>query len=90
MCINCGAQLHSNVCEYCGTEYELDDNNNNKNSGKQISDYIFELEINGEKSNFYLDKLNVENMFLDSYRDSEGVLHRKMDKRKRKLSLIEI
>ena len=90
MCINCGAPLHSNVCEYCGTEYELDENNNNKNSGKQINDYVFELEINGEKSSFYLDELTVEDVFLDAYRDAEGLLHRQMGKRKRKLSLIEM
>lgn len=22
-CVNCGAPLHGNVCEYCGTEYNL-------------------------------------------------------------------
>lgn len=22
-CVNCGAPLHGNICEYCGTEYNL-------------------------------------------------------------------
>lgn len=32
-CINCGAPLHSNICDYCGTEYEIDDE-------EQIKDYL--------------------------------------------------
>lgn len=31
-CANCGAPLHGNVCEYCGTEYNL--KTTNENSGK--------------------------------------------------------
>jgi hypothetical protein len=37
-CINCGAPLHSNVCDYCGTEYEIEDNCNHKQKGKQINE----------------------------------------------------
>lgn len=28
-CVNCGAILHGNKCEYCGTEYENNSQSNN-------------------------------------------------------------
>lgn len=45
-CINCCAPLHSNVCEYCGSVYEVEN--------------------------------NVEEYEIDSYRDAEGNLHRRL------------
>lgn len=38
-CVNCGAPLHGNVCEYCGTEYGL--NHGEMDSDKKIHEEVF-------------------------------------------------
>lgn len=48
-CINCGATLHSNICDYCGTEYEIDDKCNHTQKEKRIN----EINIQ-EKQEVYL------------------------------------
>lgn len=88
-CINCGAPLHSNVCDYCGTEYELDDNCNHTQKGKQINDFIYELDIQGKPYRFYVDDMQI-NTDIDVVRNAKGELRRNTLCSKRKLTLIEI
>ena len=88
-CINCCAPLHSNVCEYCGSVYELDKNDNHVQKGRQISKYVYELDILGEKHEFYVGNIECMQTEVDSYRDAEGILHRVPPITKRKLTLIE-
>lgn len=88
-CINCGAPLHSNICDYCGTEYEIDNNCNHTQKGKQINEFIYELDINGKPQQFYLGDVEVEKC-IDVYVDASGNLHRNMLGAKRKLTLIEM
>lgn len=38
-CVNCGAPLHGNICEYCGTEYGQ--NHSETNSDKENNEEIF-------------------------------------------------
>lgn len=37
-CINCGAQLHGFKCEYCGTEYEIENKNQTFRIDYKLSD----------------------------------------------------
>lgn len=89
MCINCGAPIHSNICEYCGTEYELDEKQNCKQKGKQINDFIYELEIDGIKHSFYVGNIQVTPFVHIQRNEKNGRLE---DKGfiKRKITLIEI
>lgn len=88
-CINCCAPLHSNVCEYCGSVYELDENSNHVQKGRQIDAYTYELDILGEKHLFYVGNIECIETEFDSYRDVDGYLHRVPPITKRKLTLIE-
>lgn len=38
-CVNCGAILHGNKCEYCGTEYENSDYTDSNNSYDDIDSW---------------------------------------------------
>lgn len=65
-CINCGAPLHGNKCEYCGTEYK------NVMSEKEVA--ILELCSHGIKPETAMRAVGM--MYeVESYRDSNGVLH---------------
>ena len=55
-CINCGAVLHGNKCEYCGTE-----------STKKISGETY-LMLNGEKIDVYVSHEETHKMFSRSGR----------------------
>lgn len=86
-CINCGAILTSNKCEYCGTEYDLDKHNNVNLQGNTINDYTVELVINGEKIKFYIASIDITHN-VDVDRDNDGHLYYD-GKKKRKLTLIQ-
>lgn len=87
-CINCGAPLHSNICDYCGTEYEIDDNCNHTQNGKQINEFIYELEIQGKPYRFYVGDMQIN--VIDTGRDVNGKVKQDNVYCKRKLTLIEI
>lgn len=82
-CINCGAPLHNEKCDYCGTEYHLDNNG-------QINEYKVKLNIMGEEKEFYISKVEKNAIFGDAYRNMEGnlVINKICDKLK--IQLIEI
>ena len=81
--------LHGNVCDYCGTEYELDDDCNHTQKGKQINDFIYELDIQGKPYRFYVGEVQVHEI-ADTGRDKNGRVIPIDLGIKRKLTLIEI
>ena len=88
-CINCGAVLTSNKCEYCGTIYKTDDKNNVNLQGNAINDYTVELVIDGQVCTFYVSEIDVFHDVLDTYRDVQGNIYRQQPRKRRKLTLIE-
>lgn len=58
-CINCGAYLHSNKCEYCGTEYDKKEVEkfyveDNIKLVKQDGDRKITLNVYGRDIDFYI------------------------------------
>lgn len=90
-CCNCGAPLQFDrnklenyiKCEYCGTQYGLDENN-------EIKDYQIELLVHGKKRKFYISNLECHKIFNGSERNLAGELHTNVVKEKYKLVLVEI
>lgn len=83
-CINCGAPLNGNVCEYCGTQYE-----DNKISC-EIGDYQGIITIGDNSYNVYIGDVSMCLVGSDSYRDADGNLIRKVGTLKHKFTLIEM
>lgn len=71
-CINCGAILHGNVCEYCGTEY----NNVAISANFQSDGYFGTLRTNNEEIPVYIG--NTENRMIEHehWIDCGGFVHR--------------
>lgn len=66
-CVNCGAPLHGNKCEYCGTEY------GNLISEKAMA--LLEFSSRGIKPETAMKVLGL--MYeTELYRDCNGILHR--------------
>lgn len=82
-CINCGAPLHNEKCDYCGTEYNLG------NSG-YINEYIVKINILGQEKDFYIGKIEKQSIFGDCCRDISGYLRTNKICDKLKLELIEM
>lgn len=79
-CENCGAILKGNKCEYCGTEYNLGESDNNN---------VVTLNYKGRVAKYYV----LEEVYKESktvaYRDDKGHLHSKHIPAKKKLILYE-
>lgn len=88
-CINCGAVLTSNKCEYCGTVYETDSENNINLGTDSVNGFTVTLTISGEKHKFYVSDVDVRYVGGNIYYDENGNLCRKVPVAKRKLTLIE-
>lgn len=82
-CINCGAPLHSDKCDYCGTEYTL-------NEFGQIKEYIIKLNILGEEKEFYIGDIEKHKICSNAVRDPSGFLVHDEIGNKLTLKLIEI
>ena len=84
--MNCGAPLHSNKCEYCGTEYgeapfKADFPHQN---------YFGEIKINGETFKCYISDIKFHNTSLmESDRDIYGNLLKNDIVTKREFTLME-
>lgn len=85
-CINCGAILRGNVCEYCGTEY----NNAAIVANFNDSDCMGTLRIGNEEIQVYIGNMESHMIDSESYMDRNGYLHRGKPKMKRNFTLIEI
>ena len=82
-CINCGAPLKDKKCEYCGTEYTLD------NYG-QINEYKVKLNILGHEKEFYIGEIERHSICSGFYRDINGMQIREKIGDKLEIHLIEI
>lgn len=85
-CVNCGAAIKGNVCEYCGTRYTdkkmtVDLGTNELTGELKIGEKIFEV---------YLGHVEAEPIIEGAYRDSNGILHRGKTMLKHKFRLIEV
>lgn len=84
ICVCCGGRIEGNKCPYCDTEYDVD-----SRISAKIDSYFGKIEVNNESYEVYLSDVEVKNFGVDSYRDSEGNLHRQANS-KRKFTLIEM
>ena len=86
ICVNCGAPLHSNKCEYCGTEY-----GDAPIKGSFAPDsYYGEMTINGESFKCYIGNIEFYNIDVGCGIDINGRLKRSQVITKRKFTLIEV
>lgn len=86
ICVNCGAPLHSNKCEYCGTEY-----GNAPIKGSFAPDsYYGEITINGETFRCYIGNIEFNSIDVGSIRDINGNMTGSKVITKRKFTLIEV
>lgn len=85
-CINCGAILHGDKCEYCGTKYE------NKAIAPNFQNFSRTgiLKIGNEKVKVYISQIESNMQDFDPWIDCNGFLHRNAQNPKRKFTLIEI
>lgn len=86
-CINCGAPLKGNKCQYCGTEY----NNDAVVCNLSENDYTGILNVGGKEYQVYLG--HMEGHIIcgpNSGRDMYGRIHRDNPTMKHTFSLIEI
>lgn len=84
-CINCGANLHGNICEYCGTEY----NDNGIYATFNEDEYTGELKIGNEIIKVYISQTIIGQPDISAYRDEKGKLHSVITPGKRKFIMIE-
>lgn len=84
-CVNCGASINGNKCEYCGTVYESE----NITVNFEKNNLFGELTVGSETYKVYLGSVEI-NPICDAYRDANGTLHRETITRKRKFTLIEV
>lgn len=85
-CVNCGAIIRGNKCEYCGTEY----NKNGISMHFNADDYMGTMKLGSEEIKVYINSMQGNICCMDSYRDSEGILHRNKPKMKRTFTVVEI
>lgn len=85
-CINCGAPINGNKCEYCGTEYrnsgfycEFDDN-----------DCTGTLRFDGKEYQVYLGRVDGNLISMGGGRDITGKMQLVNPIIKRKFTLIEM
>lgn len=85
-CVNCGAILIGNVCEYCGTRYTK----NKIDIDIETNRYTGELKIGNKIFNVYLADVEEVPIMGRKYRDAYGIEHCKEATLKHKFQLIEI
>lgn len=86
ICVNCSAPLHSNKCEYCGTEY-----GDAPIKGSFAPDsYYGEITINGETFRCYIGDIELSSINVGCVRDINGKLIGNKVITKRKFTLIEV
>lgn len=67
-CVNCGAPLHGNKCQYCGTEYA----GQAVTAEFNLDDYTGTLSIGGKEYRVYIAEMRVEH---DSMQDLTGTTY---------------
>ena len=85
ICVNCGAPLTGNKCEYCGTEY----GDAPFKADFPHQNYYGEITINGKTFRCYISDIKFHNILLEhSARDIYGNITRN-NVVKREITLIE-
>lgn len=85
-CINCGAILHGDKCEYCGTEYH----NRGIRARFDQNDFMGTINIGDDEMSVYISSMEARLIGGGSYRDAEGNLCRENAKMKRTFTVVEI
>lgn len=86
-CVNCGAILKGNICEYCGTRYD----NNSISVDFKPDDCFGELKVGNVCYKVYLGHVETTPIFsADTGRDENGNLHGTIIATKHKFVLIEV
>lgn len=85
-CVNCGAILRGNVCEYCGTEYK----NNGISANFSANDYMGIMKLGNEEIKVYISSMESQFVGGDSQRNAQGIMCRNKPKTKRKFTMVEI
>lgn len=84
ICINCGAPLTGNKCEYCGTEY------GDQGFNGDLDAYSGEITVNGQTFRCYIGRIEIFPVCsAGSGRTADGALIANPVATKRKLTLIE-
>lgn len=84
-CINCGAIIHGDKCEYCGTEYKHDGITANFNK----NDLTGTMKINGEEIKVYISHVDISTVDLGQWMDVYGMLHTGEVKKIRTFTVVE-
>lgn len=85
-CINCGAILHGDKCEYCGTEYN--DRGIHVEFGK--NDFMGTMKIGDEEISVYISSMESHLADSETFRDAEGNMRRGGTKMMRTFTVVEI
>ena len=85
-CVNCGAVLHGNKCDYCGTEY----NGDNVIARFDRDDALGTLTVHGKSFDVYIGSMKVEYIGSTAFRTLDGTMHRTTGKPKHRFELIEV
>lgn len=85
-CINCGAILHGDKCEYCGTEY----NQRGIEATFNTDDFMGVMNVNGEDINVYIAKMEARFIGGDSGRNANGKLFQNNPRSKRIFTVVEM
>lgn len=85
-CINCGAVLHGDKCEYCGTEYR----NRGIRASFDPNNYMGTMNVGADEVSVYIANMEARLIGGDTYRNSEGNLCRGSTKMKRTFTVVEI
>lgn len=86
-CINCGAELNGNKCEYCGSEYNAD--------GNVVAEFGYGsykgiLKIDNHEYDVYIGRIDYDNVTMGYYRDEEGRMVKEPMSVRRIFTLIQI
>ena len=85
-CVNCGAVLHGDVCEYCGTQYK----NGVISATFEDRSECGEITIHGKSFNVYLSRVDISSIGGNAFRSVDGRLHRCNPITKHKFTMIEM
>lgn len=85
-CVNCGAPLTGNKCQYCGTEYK----GHGVVSDFGEDDWVGTLSVGGNEYSVYIGRIETETIDADCGRTLDGTLVRGNPITKHKFTLIEV
>ena len=84
-CVNCGAEVIGDKCEYCGTHY----NGHRITATFGCDDHFGMLQIGGSQYKVYISRVDIESVAEQPGRDINGRLMPPKVTRKRIFTLVE-